>query len=85
MTITQPQPDTEPECRGEVDVYYVVPVCVTVDLDSGEVVRVVVDDEAIRKPSDAMPPYVSAPPTDEEADAYDVAESHPWPGWGFGY
>lgn len=61
---------------AEIDVYYTVPVCVTVDTDSGEVTRVVVDDEAVV----LLPDQQNCGPR-----AIEIAEAVSWPAWEFGF
>lgn len=59
----------------EVEIEYTVPVIVTVDIENGEVVRVVVDDERATPVICADPDYPAA---------VEIAEHADWPMWGFG-
>jgi predicted DNA-binding antitoxin AbrB/MazE fold protein len=68
-----------------VFVRYMYPICAEVDLEEGEVVRVVVDDEspsqAVEVVDDSLQP-VSAELKDA---AVQVAESTTWPSWDYGW
>lgn len=68
-----------------VFVRYMYPIYAEVDLDEGEVVRVVVDDEAssqaIEVLDDALDPVA---PAVRDA-ALQTAESTLWPSWDYGW
>lgn len=57
------------------DVVYAVPVIVEVDTDSGEVVRVNVDDGSAKLDPGENP----------ESEAVKIAETTGWPAWEFGF
>jgi hypothetical protein len=66
-------------------VAYSVPVAVFVDLDTGEVTRVVVEDEAMSDPLSAFPDDGDQLTSDQRERAVDIAESAEWPSWDIGY
>lgn len=65
-----------------VDVLYTCPVVVEVDTDTGEIVRVNVDDENVR-----LDPAQIEAAKDNEAErvATEIAEEATWPAWEFGF
>lgn len=71
-----------------ISVAYRVPVQVVVDLDTGEVTRVVVIDESVEADRDGYTEdadtYHPAAPADVDR-AYALAADAMWPGWEFGW
>jgi hypothetical protein len=67
-----------------VFVRYQVPVLARIDIESGQVVRVHVDDEAI---GDAQDVFVTDGPElsrEQREGAVEVASREQWPAWEFG-
>ena len=56
---------------------YTVPVVAMVDVETGEVTRVIVVDEEIRPDSDLSDPAI--------AEASRIADEADWPSWEFGF
>lgn len=67
-----------------VQVHYTVPLVAEIDLDSGEVLSVHLDDEAIEGPLRATADGAEMPPSDRER-AIRIAENSLWPGWHAGW
>ena len=60
-----------------VTLTYTVPVVAMVDVDTGEVTRVIVVDEEIRSDMDLSEPSIAA--------ASRIADEVDWPSWEFGF
>jgi hypothetical protein len=72
---------------SEVDLTYHVPVTVTVDTEQKKVIRVVVEQEAVRGPD--VETRIAAQRSrlsgdGEVAEAVDIAEGASWPAWEIG-
>jgi hypothetical protein len=67
------------------DVWYTAPICVTVDTDLGEVLRVTVCDEALSGPSSVERQDGRALHGVATRKALEVADESAWPGWTFGW
>lgn len=65
-------------------VRYSVPVLAEIDLASGEVVRVQVDDEAVSGPDEVFVVDEPVPVEAELLRARAVADRMPWPAWELG-
>jgi hypothetical protein len=70
-----------------IDVEYEMKVYATVDLDTGEVVKVTTDDEGMSPTGGFSPALGSDPVSPDESDrAQQIAESdQDWPPWTRGY
>ncbi|MGI8710748.1 MAG: hypothetical protein ACR2LA_07140 [Acidimicrobiales bacterium] len=68
-----------------VFVRYVYPIYAEVDLDEGEVVRVVVDDEAPSQPIEVLDAALDPVGPDVRDIALRTAESALWPSWDYGW
>lgn len=62
-----------------IELRYDVPVYVTVDLDTHEITRVIVDDEAVSLDNQTV-----LDADDDTNAAIALAEVGDWPEWGFG-
>ena len=68
-----------------VFVRYMYPIYAEVDLDEGEVVRVVVDDEASSQPIEVLDDALDPAGPNVRDAALQIAESALWPSWDYGW
>ncbi len=68
-----------------VFVRYMYPIYAEVDLDEGEVVRVVVDDESPSQAIEVLDDALDPAGPDVRDVALGIAESGLWPSWTYGW
>jgi hypothetical protein len=69
----------------KVLVRYTYPIYAEVDLDAGDMVRVVVDDEAPAQPVEVVDTSFGSVSPRLRARALEVTESIDWPSWDYGW
>lgn len=68
-----------------VYVRYLYPIYAEIDLDEGDVARVVVDDEAPSQAADVLDESLRPVGPGVKAAALQIAESALWPSWDYGW